>query len=50
MLERPDRKAAFSRIASRAEAPVAAREPDQCGEIAENEALGLHEANFARAV
>lgn len=36
VLERPDRKAAFSRIASRPEAPMAAQEPDPCREIAEN--------------
>ena len=48
VLERLDRQAAFSRIATCAEEKMAARERDQFREVAESEVLGLHEGNFAR--
>ncbi len=48
VLERLDRKAAFSRIAAWAGKNIEAGEQDQFREVAENEVLGLHEGNFAR--
>ena len=48
VLERMDKKAAFSRIAVWAEKNLEAEEQDQFREVAENEILGLHEGNFAR--
>ena len=48
VLERLDRKAAFSRIAAWAGRNVEADEQDQFREVTETEVLGLHEGNFAR--
>ena len=48
VLERLDRKAAFSRIAAWAAKNVEAYEQVQFREVTENEVLGLHEGNFAR--
>ena len=48
VLERLDKKAAFSRIAAWTGKNVEADEQDQFREVAENEVLGLHEGNFAR--
>lgn len=43
-----DRKTAFVRIAERAETDVEPGEQDRFREMAEMEALGIHEGNFAR--
>ncbi len=48
VLERLDRKAAFSRIAAWSGKNIEADEQDQFREVTENEILGLHEGNFAR--
>jgi len=48
VLERLDRKTAFSRIAALAGKNIVADERERFREIAENEVLGLHEGNFAR--
>lgn len=48
VLKRLGKKAAYSRIAAWAGEKIEADERDQFGEVAENEALGLHEGNFAR--
>ena len=48
VLERLDRKAAFSRIAAWSGKNIEADEQDQFREVTENEVLGLHEGNFAR--
>ena len=48
VLERLDRKAAYSRIAAWARKKLEADERDQFREAAETEAVGLHEGNFAR--
>ena len=48
ILERLDKKTAFSRIAAWAGKNVEVDEQDQFREVAENEVLGLHEGNFAR--
>ena len=48
VLERLDKKAAFSRIAVWAGKNIEADEQSQFREVAENEVSGLHEGNFAR--
>ena len=48
VLERLDKKAAYSRIVVWAGRNVEADEQDQFREVAETEVLGLHEGNFAR--
>ena len=48
VLERLNKKTAFSRIAAWAGKNVEADEQDQFREVAETEVLGLHEGNFAR--
>ncbi|GAB4152076.1 MAG: hypothetical protein Tsb0016_24440 [Sphingomonadales bacterium] len=48
VLERMNRKAAFTRIAAWAGKNVEAGEQDRFREVAEHEVLGLHEGNFAR--
>ena len=48
VLERLDKKAAFSRIAAWAAMNIEPEEQDRFRELAEDEVLGLHEGNFAR--